>query len=153
MEVKALMVREPMFPLNDKAEKVAEHLHVAETLIHIIMQFSVSMATIREEFSPWRIFLSWYYWKAAIGTVLVICCSQHRKFKDVYTLTLREAEPTETRGEKSGKSTFGVSGVSNFAPPFTQFSPKTPQRQIGAHKLRFISPEQDNNERETILKE
>lgn len=52
MEPKALMVREPMFLLNGKAEKAAEHLHVAEILIHIIMQFSVSMATIREEFTP-----------------------------------------------------------------------------------------------------
>lgn len=56
MELKAQMVRESMFLPNDKAEKAAEYLHVAEILIHIIMQFSVSMATIREEFSPWRNF-------------------------------------------------------------------------------------------------
>lgn len=52
MELKALMVRESMFLLNDKAEKAAVHLHVAEILIHTIMQFSVSIATITEEFSP-----------------------------------------------------------------------------------------------------
>lgn len=76
------VVTESMFLLEDKAEKVAEHLHVTEILIYIITQFSISMATIREDFSPQRNFLSQYYWKAAIGTVLVICCPEHREFKD-----------------------------------------------------------------------
>lgn len=45
-------VTESMFLLNDKAEKFAEHLHATEVLIYITTQFSISMATTKEEFLP-----------------------------------------------------------------------------------------------------
>lgn len=152
MELKGLMVREPMFLLNDKAEKVAEHLHVAEILIHKIMQFSVSIATIREEFSPWRTF-----------SFMVLLESCHWNSVGYLLLTAQEIQGCIHSNLERGWAHWDQRGkvrqihmawVSKFASPFTQFPPKTPQLKIGTHKLWFISPEQDqHNEGETNLKE